>query len=254
MKYNNLKEAFTELLKGDRGDQGYRGNIGHTGDIGLRGIDGPIGLQGIDGPRGDPGKTGFIGDRGLQGLKGAPGSRGIQGPRGPKGPRGDKGPKGWKGDRGDIGERGPSGQQGPSGSIGLTGDSGPQFSNINLDRSGTCTNKALEDYGRLGEFINKENISKNYCGNFQGIAGLKTKGWRNRIKEYSYKCDYYPFRGTKCKNFTLKYHGYQYNRSYEITCCPVVGSNNEVTNDHNLDEFNTIKSIRNYPFYKSHAL
>ena len=44
----NLNEAFTELLKGERGDRGEQGFIGSNGDIGLRGIDGAIGLQGLD--------------------------------------------------------------------------------------------------------------------------------------------------------------------------------------------------------------
>ena len=247
MKYNNLQEAFTDLLKGERGNKGDQGVIGSTGDIGLRGIDGAIGLKGADGPIGPQGRQGFLGDRGEQGDQGLTGERGDRGPVGPVGPKGDKGPVGPKGDRGNVGEPGDKGETGPQGSTGPTGQSGAQFSNINIDRNGSCYFKEVKDY-KL-DFLGDSSRNSNFCGEFYGMSGLKTKGWRNRVKEYNYKCKCYVFSGCKCKNFTVKYWGYQYNRSYEMKCCPTAGSNISYGNNHNLDDYNKIDSVRLYPFY-----
>lgn len=247
MKYNNLQEAFTELLKGDRGIKGEQGVIGSSGDIGLRGIDGPIGSQGNEGSKGPPGRQGFIGDRGEQGQQGLTGERGDVGPIGPKGPKGDKGPKGFKGERGERGKPGDKGEKGPQGVTGPTGQSGRQFSNININRDGSCYYTQIKDYNL--DFLGDGSKSSNYCKQFYGMAGLKTKGWRNRVKEYNYQCKCYFLSGCKCKNFTVKYWGYQYNRSFEMKCCPAVGPNMDYSNNHNFDEYNSIDSVRLYPFY-----
>ena len=248
MKYNNLQEAFSELLKGPRGDQGDQGFKGSSGDIGLRGLDGPVGIQGRDGIQGPRGKQGFIGDRGDQGTKGISGSRGDRGPPGLQGPRGEKGPKGPKGIRGDQGPPGSKGAKGNKGPTGPTGQSGSQFSNINMDRGGNCYYQKVKDYNL--DFLGVNSRDNNFCKSFYGMAGLKTKGWRNFVKEYDYECKCYWVGGCKCKSFVKKEHGYQYNRSYEIKCCPAVGSNISFSNNHNLDKYNKKKSVRLYPFYE----
>lgn len=243
----NLNEAFTELLKGERGDRGEQGFIGSNGDIGLRGIDGAIGLQGLDGPIGETGKQGFIGDRGDQGNQGLTGERGDRGAPGLKGQQGDKGPKGFKGDRGDLGEPGEKGEVGPQGSTGPTGQSGRQFSNINIDNGGGCYYTTITDYNL--NFLESDSKSSNFCNNFYGMAGLRTKGWRNRVKEYDYKCKCYVISGCKCRDYTKKYWGYQYNRSYEMKCCPTPGPSISYGNNHYVDEYKKIDSVRLYPFY-----
>lgn len=248
MNYSNLNEAFTELLKGERGETGYKGVKGHSGDIGLRGLDGPIGVQGDRGFAGEQGKLGFKGDRGFQGDKGKTGERGDIGPIGFQGPIGDKGPRGYKGPRGDTGITGVRGIKGQDGIQGSTGDSGSQFSNNTANTSGNCIEKKVKDH--MDDFLGAVSRSNNFCPDFYGIAGLSTHGWKNNVKQYQRACKKYcSFCKKKCRTRLVKNWGYQYMREYNITCCPAISPNNFNSRGDNLDNYDKYSSIRNYPFH-----
>ena len=255
-QYCSIHEAFTNLLKGNPGDQGVSGVEGDVGDIGLRGLDGSIGIQGIDGPIGDQGDPGFKGDIGKQGDPGDTGQRGERGDKGEIGPRGDKGPMGDKGIQGNTGSKGRKGTNGVKGEPGKKGESGSQLSTVQFNKNVSPSCSWLEVTPNrggvwMGNLIN--------CPSGHALSGIQSAAEVYKVLEYG--------KVTVRNASTLwrkksssdvmnrpygKYggdgsHGTQIERIYRIYCCSLTSNQQDV--GEYLDDYKNYSSVEKYPFH-----
>lgn len=73
IRYAGGQFAYTEDLKGEKGEKGDKGDRGEQGERGVQG------LKGDTGAKGDRGERGLKGDRGAPGSDGIPGASGTDG-------------------------------------------------------------------------------------------------------------------------------------------------------------------------------